>query len=216
MTEEYEVLIEEDNLQLYFAGVKPFIDNVLRDSLPINCKNEIIFSDAPIFAALLVLSAEVCGGKFENILNAAVSVELINKSSQIFAEDSGAAISLLNSAYGAIFETINLPPERQISAHKEIIDCLSVNSLPDLQNSNLIRLSMRIGAVLSNADYVQITAITRFADFLENAVQDKKDDGCFISNNFTILAKNVLLEEFGITKQSHLLCDLADFIVEGN
>jgi hypothetical protein len=214
MIEEYEILIEEDNLQVYFESVKPLIDNALRESLPTNTEAEIAFPHNPIFACLLILSAEVCGGKFENVLNAAVSIEFLSKSSQILSDDSTTAISLLNVAYGAIFEAKNLSAEHQISAHKELVDCLSVNKLPDLKNSNLIRLSMRIGAVLSGADYVQLNAITRFADLLEKAVQEKKDEFFFTPNNFIEHAKRILQDEFGNTTQSHLLCDLADFIVE--
>jgi hypothetical protein len=214
MIEEYEILIEEDNLQLYFESVKPLINNALRENLPTNSETEINFSDNPTFACLLILSAEVCGGKFENVLNAAVSVEFLNKSSQILSEDATTAISLLNSAYGAIFEAKNLSAESQISAHKELVDCLGVNKLADLKNSNLIRLSMRIGAVFSAADYMQLNAITRFADLLEKASGDKHDEVFFTPSNLIEEAKRILQDEFGITTQSHLLCDLADFIVE--
>ncbi len=214
MIEEYEILIEEDNLQVYFESVKPLIDNALRENLPTNLEAEITFPDDPVFACLLILSAEVCGGKFENVLNASVSVEFINKSSQNLSEDVTTAISLLNVTYGAIFESKNLAAERQISAHKELVDCLGANKLSDLKNSNLIRLSMRIGAVLSGADYVQLNAITRFADFLEKELSYKHDDVFFTPNSFNEQAKRILQEEFGITKQSRLLCDLADFIVE--
>ncbi len=214
MIEEYEILIEEDNLQVYFESVKPLIDNALRENLPTNLETEITFPFNPIFACLLILSAEVCGGKLENVLNAAVSVEFINKSSQILSEDATTAISLLNVTYGAIFESKNLSAERQISAHKELVDCLSANKLSDLKNSNLIRLSMRIGAVLSGADYVQLNAITRFADLLEKELSDKNTEVFFTPNNFIEQAKRILQDEFGITTQSRLLCDLADFIVE--
>jgi hypothetical protein len=214
MIEEYEILIEEDNLQVYFESVKPLIDNALRENLPTDFETEITFPLNPIFACLLILSAEICGGKFENVLNAAVSVEFINQSSNILPHDSATAISLLNAAYGAIFEAKNLPAERQISAHKELVDCLGANKLSDLKSSNLIRLSMRIGAVLSGADYVQLNAITRFADLLEKESGDKNDEVFFTPSNFIEQAKRILQDEFGITAQSHLLCDLADFIAE--
>jgi hypothetical protein len=214
MIEEYEILTEEDNLQVYFESVKPLIDNALREHLPTNLETEITFPLNPIFACLLILSAEVCGGRFENVLNAAVSVEFINKGSQILSDNPTTAISLLNSAYGSIFESKNLSLERQISAQKELVDCLSANKLSDLKNSNLIRLSLRIGAVLSDADYVQLNAITRFADLLEKELSDQRDEVFFTPNNFIEQAKRILQDEFGITNQSHLLCDLADFIVE--
>ncbi len=214
MIEEYEILIDEDNLQVHFESVKPLIDNALRENLPINIVGEITFPLNPIFACLLILSAEVCGGKFENILNAAVSVEFINKSSQVLSHDSVTAISLLNAAYGAIFESKNLPAERQISAHKELVDCLNANNLAELKNADLIRLAMRIGAVLSGADYIQLTAITRFTDLLEKELIDKNSKVFFTPNNFIEQAKRILQDEFGITTQSRLLYDLADFIVE--
>jgi hypothetical protein len=190
------------------------IDNALRENLPTDFETEITFPLNPIFACLLILSAEICGGKFENVLNAAVSVEFINQSSNILPHDSATAISLLNAAYGAIFEAKNLPAERQISAHKELVDCLGANKLSDLKSSNLIRLSMRIGAVLSGADYVQLNAITRFADLLEKESGDKNDEVFFVPSNLIEQAKRILQDEFGITAQSHLLCDLADFIAE--
>jgi geranylgeranyl pyrophosphate synthase len=214
MIEEYEILTEEDNLQVYFEGVKPLIDKTLRENLPTNVEAVITFPHKPIFASFMLLSAEVCGGKFENVLNTAVSVEFIKKSSQHFEHDTATAISLLNAAYGAIFESKNLTAERQILAHKELVDCLSENKLSDLKNSNLIRLAMRIGAVLSGADYIQLTAITRFADLLEKELDDKNDNVFFNPNNFVGQAKRILQDEFGNTSKSHLLCDLADFIAK--
>jgi geranylgeranyl pyrophosphate synthase len=214
MIEEYEILIEEDNLQAYIESVKSLIDNALRENVSANITSKLTFSYKPIFAVLTLLSAEICGGKTENVLNAAVSVEFINKSSQILSSDSATAISLLNSAYGAIFETKNISTERQISAHKELVDCLSVNKLNELNEANLIRLAMRIGAILSGSDYVQLAAITRFADLLENAVNSKNNDMFFNPNNFIEQTKSALIDEFGITTQSHLLCDLAEFMVE--
>jgi hypothetical protein len=163
----------------------------------------------------MLLGAEICGGKFENVVNASVSVEYINKSLQIFETDSMTAISLLNSAYAAIFETKNLSAERQILAHKELVDCFNANQLSDLKDSNLIRLSMRIGAVLAGSDYVQLAAITRFADLLEKAMHGNSSDVFFNIENYLGQAKQILHDEFGNTEQTDLLCKLGDFIAEG-
>jgi geranylgeranyl pyrophosphate synthase len=205
MIEEYEILIEEDNLQNYVESVKPLINNVLREY----ALSEIVFLNKPIFAILLILSAEVCGGKLENVLNATASVELINKSSQIFEHDSAVAISLLNSAYGTIFETKNISAERQILAHKELVDCLNANKLTELKSSTIMRLSMRIGAILAGADYMQLAAITRFVGVLEQTETHTLID----QNSFLEQAKRIMRDEFGDSTQSHLLRDFADFYV---
>jgi geranylgeranyl pyrophosphate synthase len=202
MIEEYEILIEEDNLQNYVESVKRLIDKVLREY----SSSDIAFPHKPIFAVLLILSTEVCGGKLENVLNATASVELINKSSQIFEHDSVVAISLLNLAYSAIFETKNISTERQILAHKELVDCLNANKLPELKTITVMRLALRIGAVLAGADYMQLTAITRFADVLEQT----ETHVAMNQNNFVQQAKSIIRDEFGDSVQSHLLCDFAN------
>jgi geranylgeranyl pyrophosphate synthase len=214
MIEEYEVLTEEDNLQLYFENVKPLIDNALRENLLTNTEAGVTFPHKPVFACLLILSTEICGGKPENVLKAAVSVELVNEGSQIFESKPAIAVSLLNAAYGVVFETKNISGERQIAAHRELVECIDANKINDLKNSNLIRLSMRIGAVLAGADYMQTNAVTRFADLLETALQLDKTTVFSDSQNLVKQAKLVLEDEFGITTQIRLLCDLADFITK--
>jgi geranylgeranyl diphosphate synthase, type II len=172
------------------------------------------------------------------------------------------AIALLNASYGLVFESTNIAAERQIAAHKGLIDCIGASglvggqsvdlavaklektsfsdadfeSIRNLKTSSLMRLALRVGAILSGADYLQLNALSRFAELLGNAYQmsddliDLNEDLEQKQDTFTLKqgiseakfrlksliddAKEVLRSEFGNISSCNLLCALADYIAE--
>ncbi len=235
---------------------------------------------------LTLLGAEIVGGKIENIVSSSAAVEFVHTSSLIFDDlpcmdnanerrgkeslhekyGEGLAvlvgIALLNASYGLVFESTNITAERQIAAHKELIDCIGAsglvggqsvdlavakldkNSLSDadfesirnLKTSSLMRLALRVGAILSGADYLQLNALSRFAELLGDAYQMSDDlidlnedleqqqdtfalkqgisEAQFRVKSLIEEAKEVLRGEFGNNSPCNLLCALADYIAE--
>ncbi len=98
-----------------------------------------------------------------------------------------AAIALLNAAYPLVFVNHIGMPERAMQAHQEIVECVAASGIvgslavspgqneailpDDPKESALIRLSLRVGAILSGADYLDLAALSRFAENLGDAVQ---------------------------------------------
>jgi geranylgeranyl diphosphate synthase, type II len=235
---------------------------------------------------LTLLGAEIVGGKVENVLSSSAAVEFVHTSSLIFddlpcmdnaSERRGkkslhekygeglavlVGIALLNASYGLVFESTNIAAERQIAAHKELIDCIGASglvggqsvdlavaysskssfsatefeSIRNLKTSSLMRLALRVGAILSGADYMQLNALSRFAELLGDAYQTSDDlidleedseqeqgtfaqkqgisDARFRVSNLISDAKEVLRNEFGNSSASNLLCAMADYIAE--
>ncbi len=235
---------------------------------------------------LTLLGAEIVGGKIGNIVSSSAAVEFVHTSSLIFDDlpcmDNAnerrgkeslhekygeglavlVAIALLNASYGLVFESTNISAEKQIAAHKELIDCIGAsglvggqsvdlavakaekNSLSDadfesirnLKTSSLMRLALRVGAILSGADYLQLNALSRFAELLGDAYQMSDDlidlsedleqqqdtfahkqgisEAQFRVKSLIEEAKEVLRGEFGNTSPCNLLCALADYIAE--
>jgi geranylgeranyl diphosphate synthase, type II len=235
---------------------------------------------------LTLLGAEIVGGKVENIVSSSAAVEFVHTSSLIFDDlpcmDNAnerrgkeslhekygeglavlVAIALLNASYGLVFESTNIAAEKQIAAHKELIDCIGASglvggqsvdlavakagktsisdadfeSIRNLKTSSLMRLALRVGAILSGADYLQLNALSRFAELLGDAYQmsddliDLNEDLEHQQDTFALKqgiseakfrvksliedAKEVLRGEFGNTSPCNLLCALADYIAE--
>jgi geranylgeranyl diphosphate synthase, type II len=235
---------------------------------------------------LTLLGAEIVGGKIENIVSSSAAVEFVHTSSLIFDDlpcmDNAderrgkeslhekygeglavlVAIALLNASYGLVFESANIAAEKQIAAHKELIDCIgasglvggqsvdlavakleknsfsdaSFESIRNLKTSSLMRLALRVGAILSGADYLQLNALSRFAELLGDAYQMSDDlidlsedleqqqdtfalkqgisEAKFRVQSLIQDAKEVLRNEFGNTSSCNLLCALADYIAE--
>lgn len=100
------------------------------------------------------------------------------------------ALGLLNASYSLIFVNHIGMPERAMQAHAEIVECvgssglidglrvdvilnnekeLSENSAEMLNDSALIRLALRIGAILSGADYLDLANLSRFSQVFGDA-----------------------------------------------
>jgi len=104
------------------------------------------------------------------------------------------ALNLLNAAYALVFVNSHVYPERAIQAHNELVKCIGeggviggaqgetfntdhteINYDPentsDLKASASLRLALRVGAILAGADYLQLEALSRFAEVFSDAYQ---------------------------------------------
>lgn len=96
-------------------------------------------------------------------------------------------LSLLNSSYSLVFVEHFDKPERAAQAHQEIVECIAagglIGGLAGLsfeENLNdavfrqktspaLTRLSLRLGAILAGADYMDLANFSRIAEILSEA-----------------------------------------------
>jgi geranylgeranyl diphosphate synthase type II len=110
------------------------------------------------------------------------------------------ALGLLNVSYGLVFVNHQTLPERAMQAHAEIVECVGASgmvggqsldlavakgassndtfekeSVGNLKTSALMRLALRIGAILAGADYSQLNLLSRFAELLGDAYQLSDD-----------------------------------------
>ena len=173
-------------------------------------------------------------------------------------------IAFLNASYGLVFVNHAAQPERAFAAHAEIVECvgaagmvggqaldlaqskvsgavknLSGESAKNLKTSALMRLALRIGAILAGADYLQLGALSRFAEIFGDAFQlsddliDLEEDG-FISadagrtfnrrvgedsarRHLRMLveeAKRILIENFPPSEARSCLVQLTDYLPE--
>lgn len=150
-------------------------------------------------AILTLLGAELFGSETKAVLPAAAAIEFVNASLRVFEDlagekrsasvDSGEAISvavgLLNAAYGSIFVNHVEQSERALAAHAELVECVGASSFcvendgeinnftneSNLQTSAFARLSLRVGAILAGADYLELSQISRFAKLFGDACQ---------------------------------------------
>ncbi len=173
------------------------------------------------------------------------------------------ALALLNSSYGMIF-ACHAKDTLLIRAHTELVECIGshgmvagqsidlsienksqlsddIVTMRNLKTSALIRMALRVGAVLSNANESQLKALSEFADLIGDAYQTsddlidlQEDSTLFVdaSHNqattqkspvskarqrvfdLTDAAKKVLSGEFGQNESAKLLCEMADYVSE--
>ena len=174
-------------------------------------------------------------------------------------------LALMNASYGLVFEGAGAHDGRAaIRAHKELVECIGARGMvagqsvdlagathdggaPDdegaeydavrsLKTSALMRLALRVGAILSGADARQLAALSRYAELLGVAYQLKDDlldldeDAAFagprrvtaaarggVRAGETLAAlvgsaKDALLNHFGPARPALLLCAMADYI----
>ncbi len=109
-------------------------------------------------------------------------------------------IGFLNAAYGLIFVNHANLPERAMLAHHEIVECVGASgmlggqsvdlalakgagdasnydyeSVRNLKTSALMRLSLRVGAILAGANQIDLAKLSRFAEHLGDAYQLSDD-----------------------------------------
>jgi geranylgeranyl diphosphate synthase type II len=179
-------------------------------------------------------------------------------------------LALFNAAYGLIFdgvtENCGVCAERAMRAHAELVACIGTNgmvggqsidleiarnksktgdfeTLRNLKTSALIRMALRVGAILAGADRAQLKALSKFAELLGDAYQTSDDlidlqEDLHISNatertktfalergisaaqarisDLLAEAKTVVQKEFGTSEPIKILCLLADYVAERN
>jgi geranylgeranyl diphosphate synthase type II len=161
------------------------------------------------------------------------------------------ALALLNAAYPLVFVNHIGMPERAMQAHAEIVECVGasgliggqtidlkiaegadssnfaddfhIESTKGLKTSALMRLALRIGAILAGADYLDSANLVRFAGFFGDAFQISEDSA--ISrindsnqnelNNLIEEAKRFLIENFPSNEARSCLIQLTEYLAEG-
>ncbi|HXH68995.1 MAG TPA: polyprenyl synthetase family protein [Pyrinomonadaceae bacterium] len=178
-----------------------------------------------------------------------------------------AAIGFLNASYGLVFVNHKEMPERAIRAHAEIVECVGAagmvggqsvdlalaksansndfskedytfESVRNLKTSALMRLALRVGAVLADANHLELKNLSRFAGLLGDAYQlsddlldleedsklfglnkpfavDKGQDAARLKLKSIIdEAKRVLIENFPPNEARSCLIQLTDYLAE--
>jgi geranylgeranyl diphosphate synthase type II len=173
-------------------------------------------------------------------------------------------IAFLNASYGLVFVNHTSMPERAIAAHAEIVECIGAGgmvggqsldlalakgksagdagnyadeSVKNLKTSALMRLALRVGAILAGADYLELNVLSRFAELLGDAYQLsddlldlEEDSGLFNQKTFALSrdadssqrqlrilieeAKRVLVENFPPSEARSCLVQLTDYLAE--
>jgi geranylgeranyl pyrophosphate synthase len=113
------------------------------------------------------------------------------------------------------------------------------DAVRNLKTSALMRLALRVGAILSGATEKELAALSRYAELIGEAYQtsddllDLREDALLSSATtrrstfanergapdtkkrvagYVAEAKRALMAEFGTTPPARLLCDMADYI----
>lgn len=173
-----------------------------------------------------------------------------------------AALALLNASYGLMFAPNVTNHQHAVTAHRDLVACVGANGMVvgqtvdlatgdegngrassdhvrNLKTSALIRLALRLGAILSGANAQQLNALTFFAEKLGDAYQTIDDvldlledetlalnnarlatfasahgtsDAIERTNRLTNEAKRALAAEFGDSRPSRLLGEMADYV----
>lgn len=174
------------------------------------------------------------------------------------------AIGFLNASYGLVFVNHANLPERAMLAHAELVECIGASgmvggqsvdlalatgaaagstadseSIRNLKTSALMRLSLRVGAILAGASPLDLVKLSRFAELLGDAYQlgddliDLDEDaGIFVSAQKTLAgsegrtlaerrlrntiddAKRILIENFPAGEARSCLVQFADYLAD--
>ena len=144
-----------------------------------------------------------------------------------------AGIKLLNASYPLIFLNFEEKRELAVQAHTEIVECIDATGLdrgdktdllsdfdsPDnLSKTILTRLALRLGAILSGADYIELTNISRFANLFENVyfLSEKGEASPVTTEKIANDAKRVLVENFSSSEARTCLIQLTDSLLKNN
>lgn len=178
-----------------------------------------------------------------------------------------AAIGFLNAAYNLVFVNHKNLPECAMRAHAEIVECVGAagmvggqsvdlalakaansndfsnedyafESVRNLKTSALMRLALRVGAILAGANLLELENLSRFAGLLGDAYQlsddllDLEEDGKIFQSNKTFAAgkgqsaarlklnliieeaKRVLTGNFPPNEARDCLIKLTDYLAE--
>lgn len=178
------------------------------------------------------------------------------------------AIGFLNASYGLVFVNHNNLPERAMQAHAEIVECVgaagmiggqsvdlalakganvddftsdnySSESVRNLKTSALMRLALRVGAILAGANYLELAQLSRFAELLgdsyqlsDDLIDLQEDDEIFADGQKTFAiaqgensanlrlkntieeAKRILIDNFPASEARSCLIQLTDYLAE--
>lgn len=165
------------------------------------------------------------------------------------------ALACLNAAYPLVFVNHVGMPERAMQAHREIVECVGASGLVgdlansaafsdreysdvlghtslnrDLGSSALIRLALRLGAILAGADYLDLANLSRVAEIIGEAHQstnlsvgtESKDQFSVADitaegklNSLIDEAKRLLIENFPSNKARSSLIQLVESMTKG-
>lgn len=154
-------------------------------------------------------------------------------------------LGLLNAAYPLVFVNHSGMPERAMLAHAEIVECVGAAGLvggqtvglamarsvdgfensesgvtKSLKTSALIRLSLRLGAILSGANYIELASLSRFAELLGDGYQISEnsvdlDEPETIDLNAKVdEAKRVLFDNFPSNQARSCMIQLTEYLAE--
>lgn len=177
------------------------------------------------------------------------------------------ALGLLNASYGLVFVNHRNFPERAIRAHAELIECIgaagmvggqsidlamakttnfdgapthdfSFESNRNLKTSALIKLALRVGAILAGANDSQLQSLSNFALLLGDAYQlgddlldlqedeeifetqktfalvQGRDEAQKFLNNLVDDAKKILLDNFETSSVRNHLVQMTEYLAE--
>lgn len=174
------------------------------------------------------------------------------------------ALGFLNASYGLVFVNHANLPERAMLAHAELVECIGAGGMlggqsvdlalaagagdasgfeneliRNLKTSALMRLSLRVGAILAGASHLDLVTLSRFAELLGDAYQlsddliDLEEDGEIFSDEQKTFAINqgketahlrlqktveearrVLVENFAASEARTCLIQLTDYLTE--
>ncbi len=173
-------------------------------------------------------------------------------------------IGFLNAAYGLIFVNHANLPERAMLAHHEIVECVGASgmlggqsvdlalakgagessnydyeSVRNLKTSALMRLSLRVGAILAGASHLDLAKLSRFAEHLGDAYQlsddliDLEEDAAIFGDEQKTYAieqgkdsanrrlqkivedaKRILIDNFPTSESRGCLIQLTDYLAD--
>jgi geranylgeranyl diphosphate synthase, type II len=176
------------------------------------------------------------------------------------------AIGFLNASYGLVFVNRNVLPERAMQAHSEIVECVGASgmiggqsvdlaiakgantsdfsfenynaeSIRNLKTSALMRLALRVGAILAGANDSELAQLSRFAELFGDAYQLSddlidltEDEEIFVNETFALNrgkensqlklksivenAKYLMIENFPPSDARTCLIQMTDYLAE--
>jgi geranylgeranyl diphosphate synthase type II len=168
-------------------------------------------------------------------------------------------LGFLNASYPLVFINHSGMPERAMAAHSEIVECVGAagliggqtvdlsfvksvsefekkdseaKAIKSLKTSAIMRLAMRLGAILSGANYLEVASVSRFAELLGDAYQ-LSDDLIDLQKNADIFdlvearetlqlklnstvdeAKRILIDNFSSNEARSCLIQLTEYLAE--
>jgi geranylgeranyl diphosphate synthase, type II len=174
------------------------------------------------------------------------------------------ALGFLNASYGLVFVNHVALPERAMQAHAELVECIGASgmlggqsvdlalakgagdsadyeseSVRNLKTSALMRLSLRVGAILAGASQLDLVTLSRFAEMLGDAYQLsddlidlEEDEAIFTDEQKTFAinegkkiaqrrlektveeAKHILIDNFQTSEARTCLIQLTDYLAQ--